>query len=109
MQSQLDITEAELRDMITQREKKVEDIRASLKDIQVGLWNTHTQKHTHSTHTHTDTHTVQRRDGTTHVSFIVTRLEDEFLRVVLPVLHWSGRGGLVGRTQRDWLAPLALL
>ncbi|XP_029622397.1 nuclear factor 7, ovary isoform X2 [Salmo trutta] len=32
--SQLDITETELRDMITQREKKVEDIRTSLKDIQ---------------------------------------------------------------------------
>ncbi|XP_038837309.1 probable E3 ubiquitin-protein ligase TRIML1 [Salvelinus namaycush] len=32
--SQLEITEAELRDMITQREKKVEDIRTSLEDIQ---------------------------------------------------------------------------
>uniref|UniRef100_A0A4W5NKA8 Bloodthirsty-related gene family, member 1 n=1 Tax=Hucho hucho TaxID=62062 RepID=A0A4W5NKA8_9TELE len=32
--SQLDITEAELRDMITQREKKVEEIRTSLEDIQ---------------------------------------------------------------------------
>uniref|UniRef100_A0A8C7SJG7 Bloodthirsty-related gene family, member 1 n=1 Tax=Oncorhynchus mykiss TaxID=8022 RepID=A0A8C7SJG7_ONCMY len=33
--SQLEITEAELRDMITQREKKVEDIRTSLENIQV--------------------------------------------------------------------------
>lgn len=28
---------------------------------------------------------------------------------MLPVLHRGGRGGLVGRTQRDGLAPLACL
>lgn len=45
----------------------------------------------------------------THVGFVVTGLEDELLRVMLPVLNWGGRGGLVGRTQRDGLAPLACL
>lgn len=45
----------------------------------------------------------------THVSFVVTGLKDEFLGVMLPVLHWGGRGGLVRWTQRDRLAPLACL
>lgn len=47
--------------------------------------------------------------GRTHVGFVVTGLKDELLGVMLPVLHRSGRGGLVGRTQRDRLAPLACL
>lgn len=45
----------------------------------------------------------------THVGFVVTGLKDEFLGVMLPVLHRSRRGGLVGRTQCDGLAPLACL
>lgn len=49
------------------------------------------------------------RWGCTHVGFVVTGLKDELLGVMLPVLHRSGRGGLVGWTQRDWLAPLACL
>jgi len=43
----------------------------------------------------------------THVSFVVAGLKDELLGVMLPVLHRGGRGGLVGRAQRDRLAPFA--
>lgn len=45
----------------------------------------------------------------THVGFVVTGLKDEFLGVMLPVLHRGGRGGLVGWTQRDRLTPLSCL
>lgn len=45
----------------------------------------------------------------THVGFVVAGLKDEFLGMMLPVLNRSGRGGLVGRTQRDGFAPLACL
>lgn len=60
-------------------------------------------------HTYTQTHTHKKVRGRTYISFIVTGLKDELLRVMLPVLHRSGRGGLVGRTQCDGLTPLALL
>lgn len=45
----------------------------------------------------------------THISFIVTGLKDELLRVMLPVLHRCGWGGLVRWTQRYWLTPFTSL
>lgn len=50
LKSQLGISETELRDLLCEREKKVEDIQESLQEIQVSL----------------DTHTIRRDEVTSH-------------------------------------------